>query len=101
MKSAPIRLALLSLCCVLAGVAAGPAIAASEAGDRLPTPAGPIELAAVRHGGMLCKATRLELDGRDARLVAARYDVAWLNPAGCGARGGKVRLGAAAKTSDH
>lgn len=101
MKSAPIRRALLSLCCVLAGVSAGPALAASEAGGRLPTPAAAlIELPAVRHGGMLCKATRLELEGGDARLVAARYDVAWLNPAGCGARGGKVRLGAGVRDAE-
>lgn len=61
---------------------------------------GVIELPAVRRSAMLCKAARLELEGGAAWRVTQRYDVAWLNPAGCAARGGKVRLGAGVPDGD-
>ena len=61
---------------------------------------GLIELPAVRRSAMLCKAARLELEGGAAWRVTQRYDVAWLNPAGCAARGGKVRLGAGVPDGD-
>lgn len=109
MSSHRTRLAYLFLCCVLAGGADARAPAAAKraalehylnaefpgakpVGGVLQA-AGLVELPAVRRGGMLCRATRLELEDSDGWRVAASYDVAWLNPAGCGARGGKVRLG--------